>query len=439
VAKKLRQHRIPSDVIHLDTGWFEEDWRCDYQFSKTRFRNPLKMIRDLAKQGFKISLWQLSYFNPKNRLFKEIVEGGLAVTDGKGGLPTEDATLDFTNPKTVRWYQRQLAGLLKMGVGAIKVDFGEAAPLDGVYASGNTGFKEHNIYPLRYNKAAADVTKAVTGEDIIWARSAWAGSQRYPLHWGGDAEDSFGGMASSLRGGLSLGLCGFTFWSHDIGGFTHPAEKELYRRWTPFGFLTSHTRCHGVPPREPWVYGKAFEDEFRLSAEMKYRLMPYVYAQSVDSAKKGFPMLRTLFFEYPEDPTSWFIEDQYLFGSDMMVAPLMEKVDGRDVYLPPGTWVDYQTGMNYKGGQWHKFKPSPIPCVILVKSGSVIPHLELAQATKDMDWSKVELRVFGTGPEAKGLFCSPKDKLPRPLVLKRTGSLWKIQKGSVPKVKYTIR
>jgi alpha-D-xyloside xylohydrolase len=438
VAEKLRDHNIPSDVIHLDTGWFEEDWRCDYKFSTSRFKNPLKMIKDLAKQGFKISLWQLSYFNPKNRLFKEILEKKLAVIDGKGNLPTEDATLDFSNPKTVKWYQGKLAGLLKMGVGAIKVDFGEAAPLKGVYHSGKTGFSEHNLYPLRYNKAAADITKQVTGENIIWARSAWAGSQRYPLHWGGDAEDSFGGMASSLRGGLSLGLCGFTFWSHDIGGFVHPAEKELYRRWTPFGMLTSHSRCHGVPPREPWVYGKSFEDEFRLSVEMKYKLMPYVYAQAVDSAKKGFPLLRTLFFEFPDDPTSWLIEDEYMFGSDILVAPLFEQVDRREVYLPPGVWIDYQTKQSYRGGQWHSIKAGVIPCVILVKSGRVLPHLELAQSTKDMDWSKVELRAFGTNVEAEGLFCSPKDKVLRQLRVEREGSFWKLQKGLPPKTNYTL-
>ncbi len=438
VAKKLRDHKIPSDVVHLDTGWFEEDWRCDYKFSKTRFKNPLKMIKDLAKNGFKISLWQLSYFNPKNRLTPEILKLGLAVTDGKGGLPTEEATLDFSNPKTVKWYQKNLAGLLKMGVGAIKVDFGEGAPLYGVYHSGKTGFAEHNLYPLRYNKAAAEVSSAETGEHIIWARSAWAGSQRYPLHWGGDAEDSFGGMACSLRGGLSLGMSGFSFWSHDIGGFVKGPSKELYRRWTPFGLLTSHSRCHGMFPREPWVYGKPFEDEFRLSAEMKYKLMPYVYAQAVDSSKKGFPMLRTLFFEFPEDQTSWLIEDEYLFGTDLLVAPLMEQVLERDVYLPPGTWVDYQTGSSYKGGQWHHIKAGKIPCVILARGGSVIPHLALAQSTKFMDWSKIELKVYGQAVQAQGLLALPKDNVLRQLTMAKRGSGWELLKGAVPKVKFSF-
>ncbi|HVZ81480.1 MAG TPA: alpha-xylosidase [bacterium] len=438
VAKKLRQHRIPSDVVHLDTGWFEEDWRCDYRFSTTRFKNPLKMIKDLAKQGFKVSLWQLSYFNPKNRLFPEILEKGLAVSDGLGGLPTEDATLDFSNPATVKWYQKNLAGLLKMGVGAIKVDFGEAAPLKGVYHSGKTGFAEHNLYPLRYNKAAADVTQQVTGENIIWARSAWAGSQRYPLHWGGDAECTYGGMQGTLRGGLSLGLSGFSFWSHDIGGFVNAPTRELYRRWAPFGLLTSHSRCHGMYPREPWVFGKAFEDEFRLSAEMKYRLMPYVYAQAVDSSRKGFPMLRTLFFEFPEDPTSWLIEDEYLFGSDILVAPLFQEVMERDVYLPPGTWIDYQTGKSYKGGQWHRIQAGKIACVILVKGGSILPHIALAQSTQDMDWSKIELKVYGNATEAKGLFCDPRDKVLRPLTAAKRGSGYQLTQGNVPKVRFTV-
>jgi alpha-D-xyloside xylohydrolase len=279
----------------------------------------------------------------------------------------------------------------------------------------------------------------VTGENIIWARSAWAGSQRYPLHWGGDAEDSFGGMASSLRGGLSLGLCGFSFWSHDIGGFVHPAEKELYRRWTPFGMLTSHSRCHGVPPREPWVYGKPFEDEFRLSVEMKYKLMPYVYAQAVESAKRGFPMLRTLFFEFPEDPTSWLIEDEYMFGSDILVAPLFEQVNEREVYLPPGLWVDYQTNATYHGGKWHKIKAGNIPCVILVQNGTALPHLGLSQSTQDMDWSKIELRVFGSAIESQGLLALPQDKILRELVVAKRGTDWELVKGGVPKVKFSIK
>jgi len=394
VAAKLRANRIPSDVIHLDTGWFETDWRCDYQFSKTRFKDPAKMIADLKRDGFHISLWQLPYFVPKNSLFPEIVAKGLAVKDGKGGLPQEDAVLDFTNPAAVAWYQEKIASLLKMGVGAIKVDFGEAAPLNGLYANGRSGFYEHNLYPLRYNQTVAEITKQVTGENIMWARSAWAGSQRYPLHWGGDSGAQDSGMAATLRGGLSLGLSGFTFWSHDIGGFAAKTPEELYRRWMPFGMLTSHSRCHGQPPKEPWEYSAAFMDDFRRADELKYRLMPYIIEQAKDASARGLPMVRALFIEYPNDPGSWQVEDEYLFGADILVAPLMEAgLAARDVYLPPGQWVDYQSRKVYAGG-WHNVVAGQIPIVMLVRGGAVIPHIKLAQSTAQMDWSSVEKVVF---------------------------------------------
>jgi alpha-D-xyloside xylohydrolase len=412
VAAKLRQNRIPADVIHLDTGWFETDWRCDYKFSTTRFKDPQKMIADLKRDGFHISLWQLPYFVPKNSLFPEIVSNGLAVKDAKGNLPYEDAILDFTNPATVRWYQGKIAGLLKMGVGAIKVDFGEAAPLTGIYANGRTGFYEHNLYPLRYNRAVAEITKQVTGENIIWARSAWAGSQRYPLHWGGDSGAQDSGMAATLRGGLSLGLSGFTFWSHDIGGFAAKTPEELYRRWMPFGMLTSHSRCHGTPPKEPWEYSAAFMDDFRRADEMKYRLMPYVYAQAKDASMRGLPMVRALFIEYPGDPGAWQVEDEYLFGSDILVAPLMESgMEARDVYLPAGQWIDYQDRKVYSGG-WHRIEAGKIPVVMLVRDGAVIPHIKLAQTTSQMDWSDIEMTVFADKAEtARGLLSKPTDNV----------------------------
>jgi alpha-D-xyloside xylohydrolase len=412
VAAKLRQYRIPSDVIHLDTGWFETDWRSDYKFAKSRFTDPAKMISDLKQQGFHISLWQLPYFTRKNALYDEIVKSGYAVRNDAGSVPDEDAVLDFSNPATVKWYQGLLADLLKMGVGAIKVDFGEGGPANGLYASGKTGFYEHNLYPLRYNKAVADITKQTTGDSIIWARSAWAGSQRYPLHWGGDAENTNSAMAAELRGGLSFGLSGFTYWSHDAGGFVDRAPRDLYRRWLAFGVLTSHTRCHGAPPREPWEYDQAFTDDFRRAVELKYSLMPYILAQAKDSSARGFPMLRTLFFEYPNDPTSWLVEDEYFFGSDLLVAPMIEEGAGRKVYLPPGSWIDYQTGKVYNGGQWHQITAGQIPVVLLVKDHSVIPHITVAETTSQLDWNNIELRVFSNdGAEAAGLFSLPQGNL----------------------------
>ena len=412
VAAKLRENRVPADVIHLDTGWFETDWRCDYKFSPTRFKDPAKMIADLKRDGFHISLWQLPYFVPKNSLFPEIRAKGLAVRDAKGNLPFEDAVLDFTNPATIAWYQDKIAGLLKMGVGAIKVDFGEAAPLNGIYANGRTGFYEHNLYPLRYNKAVADITKQVTGENIIWARSTWAGSQRYPLHWGGDSGATDSSMAATLRGGLSLGLSGFTFWSHDIGGFAAKTPEELYRRWVPFGMLTSHSRCHGTPPKEPWEYSPAFLDDFRRADEMKYRLMPYIYAQAKNASEHGLPMVRALFIEYPDDPGSWLVDDEYLFGSDILVAPLFESgKSARDVYLPPGQWIDYQTRKTHAGG-WSNIEAGQIPVVMLVREGAIIPQMKPAQSTSALDWSNLDMAVYAAAAgNAQGLVCLPADNM----------------------------
>jgi len=431
IAAKLRENKLPCDVLHLDTGWFETDWQCDYEFSRTRFNDPRKMLADLKADGFRVSCWQLPYFVPKNKLFPELISQNLVVRDAKGNLPYEDAVLDFSNPKTVEWYQNKLAGLLNEGVSAIKVDFGEAAPDKGIYANGRTGFYEHNYYPLRYNKAVAEITRKITGENIIWARSAWAGSQRFPLHWGGDAESTDAGMAAELRGGLSLGLSGFTFWSHDIGGFTATSvenmNKDLFARWLVFGMLSSHSRCHGIAPKEPWLYGEEFMNKFRMIDELKYRLMPYVYAQAKDSAEHGLPMVRALLVEFPDDPGSWRIDDEYLYGSQILVAPLMHENEiSREVYLPPGTWIDYQTGQAYAGG-WHTIEAGAIPGVILVRDGSVIPRIALAQSTARMDWTNIELAVFAKdATNASGVIYLPGETEQRELALTKSGSTFKL-------------
>ena len=421
IARQLRAHRIPSDVIHFDTGWFGVDWQCDYQFAKDRFENPEKMLRQLANDGFHTCLWQLPYFTPKNRFFPEIIDKGLHIRNATGGMPYEDAVLDFTNPATVSWYQDKILGLLRQGVSTIKCDFGEAAPYNGFYHNGRGGLYEHNLYPLRYNKALWEaVNQQYPGAGIIWARSAWAGSQRYALHWGGDAATNNIGMLGDLRGGLSFGLSGFSFWSHDMGGFVTASPEDIYRRWLPFGFLSSHTRAHGAPPTEPWLISESFTDAFRQCAEMKYKLMPYVYAQAKDCSERGLPMVRALLVEFPDDPGAWLVEDEYMFGSQMLVAPLMESGTGRDVYLPSLSsatgeaeastkWIDYQTGKVYNSGYQH-IEAGPIPAVILVRDGSLIPHVPLAQRTDQIDWNAIKLRPYrASAARCTGLLFKPGD------------------------------
>jgi alpha-D-xyloside xylohydrolase len=276
---------------------------------------------------------------------------------------------------------------------------------------------------------------------MIWARSAWAGSQRYPVHWGGDAENTDSAMSSTLRGGLSLGLCGFSFWGHFIGGFAYQSPKELYRRWLAFAMLSSHGCCHGAPPKEPWEYGEEFTNEFRRIVELKYKLMPYIYAQAKLCSQEGYPMIRTLFFEYPMDPTSWLVEDEYLLGSDILVAPLMEDINGRDVYLPPGFWIDDQSGKTYEGGGWQHITAGDIPIVMLVRDGAVIPRFELAQSTAEMNWRDINLMVFSAEASiAEGYFCLPEEGALHALFLEREGDDFVLKDGPLQgKVRWGIR
>ena len=426
IARQLRAHKIPSDVIHFDTGWFGVDWQCDYEFAKERFKDPVGMLKQLSNDGFHTCLWQLPYFTPKNRFFPEIIDRGLHVVNATGGMPVEDAILDFSNPETVSWYQQKILGLLRQGVSTIKCDFGEAAPYNGIYHSGKGGLYEHNLYPLRYNKALFEVSDSFAKSQhptpntqhltpntplggIIWARSAWAGSQRYALHWGGDAATTNTGLLGDLRGGLSFGLSGFSFWSHDMGGFVTASPEDIYRRWLPFGFLSSHTRAHGAPPTEPWLISESFTDAFRQCAEMKYKLMPYVYAQAKDCTERGLPMVRALLVEFPDDPGAWMVEDEYMFGSQMLVAPLLESGNSRMVYLPRGSWIDYQTGKVYEGG-YQTLEAGPIPAIILVRDGSLIPHAPLAQRTDQIDWNNLELKPYrAKSTTCTGLLFKPGD------------------------------
>lgn len=410
IANQLRKNNIPSDVIHFDTGWFDVDWQCDYEFSKNRFKNPVKMLKQMDEMGFHTCLWQLPYFTPKNRYFQELVDGGMHVKNATGGMPYEDAVLDLSNPKTVEWYQGKIAGLIRQGVDVIKCDFGEAAPYNGFYHSGKGGLYEHNLYPLRYNKALWEVIeREKPNEGVIWARSAWAGSQRYPLHWGGDAATTNTGLLGDLRGGLSFGLSGFSFWSHDMGGFVTASPEDIYRRWLPFGFLSSHTRAHGAPPTEPWLISESFTKAFRESAELKYRLMPYVYAQAKDCTEKGLPMVRALFVEFPNDPGAWLVEDEYMFGEQILVAPLMESGTSRTCYLPKGKWIDYQNGKVYEGG-YQDIEAGKIPAIILVRDGSLIPHAPLAQRTDKINWDQIEWKAYLVdAKKCKGLLYRPGD------------------------------
>ena len=401
VARELRKREVPCDVIHIDTNWFEYDWACDLEFGPSKFPEPEAMLNRLAADGYKVCLWQWPNMLVGTPMFNEGHPKGYfaKTTNGKTytypGFMEEGAFLDYSNPETVAWVKDKFRKLLRLGVRAVKTDFGEGAPPDAVY-SGVPSEAMHNRYPLLYNRAVFEVTQEVWGEDegVVWSRSAWAGSQRYPVHWSGDGVARFEDLAPVLRSTLSFGLSGFPFYSHDIGGFSGIPSPELYARWAQLGLFSSHARAHGAPPREPWAYGKEAEAVFKKYDTLRYRLMPYIYSEAVDCVRTSLPVVRALLVEHPDDPTAASVDDQYYFGRSLMIAPILTETNRRKVYLPHGEWLDYWTKEVLLGGRWIE-KEAPLDTLpIYVKAGSILPYAPPAQHTGEQDLDPLTLQLW---------------------------------------------
>ena len=425
ICQRLREEHYPCDVIHLDTGWFRTDWLCEWKFNPERFPNPKGFIQHLTNQGFKVSLWQLPYIAAGAEQIDEAKKNGYISrptpipsqlgreTDGTEGdyAPLSQGgdgegsnfsaldyagTIDFTYDKATDWYKHSLLKpLLDMGVKCIKTDFGENIHMDHVYHA-STPERLNNLYALLYQKAAYEVTKEVTGDGIVWARAAWAGCQRYPLHWGGDSESSWAGMAGSLKGGLHFGLSGFAFWSHDVPGFhstpdfmNSPLDENVYVRWTQFGVFSSHIRYHGSFKREPWHYPNIAPIVKRWW-QLRYTLIPYIIEQARQCTKTGYPMLRALLLHHPYDRQVWHVDDEYYFGSEFLVCPVMNSRNRRDIYLPEGLWVNFFTGERLSGGRWYYDVEVPLDQMpVFVRPGS---HIQVypneVDSTDEMDLSR---------------------------------------------------
>lgn len=408
ICDRLRKEHYPCDVIHLDTGWFKTDWLCEWKFNKERFPDPKKFVQDLLKKGFKVSLWQLPYIAEDAEQIDEARKNNYICkltkqqdSEGSNFSALDYAgTIDFTSKKATEWYKGLLKRLLNMGVKCIKTDFGENIHMDAVYENMSPELL-NNLYALLYQKAAYEITKEVTGDGIVWARSAWAGCQRYPLHWGGDSCSSWEGLAGSLRGGLHFGLSGFAFWSHDVPGFhTLPnfmnsvVRDDVYMRWTQFGVFSSHIRYHGTNKREPWHYPN-IAPLVKRWWKLRYKLIPYILRESEKATHSGSTIVQALIFHHPEDNNCWHIDDEYYFGDDFLVAPVMSSDNCRDIYLPEGEWVEFFTSDRFSvsdGGKWLKNIETPLERMpVFVRKGAVIPvYPEDVDSTDDMDLSKVE-------------------------------------------------
>jgi alpha-D-xyloside xylohydrolase len=409
VCDRLRKEDFPCDVIHIDTGWFRTNWLCEWKFSPERFPDPPGFIAKLKKKGFRVSLWQMPYIAAEAEQLAEAVEnryiGQTSESPRQGGSNfsalDHAGTIDFTYPQAVEWYKGLLKELLQMGVACIKTDFGEDIHMNAVY-HGMKPERLKNLYGLLYQKAAWEITREVTGEGIIWARTGWSGCQRYPLHWGGDAAASWDGLAGSLKGGLHLGLSGFAFWSHDVPGFHGVPDfmnsvipDDLYIRWTQVGVFSSHIRYHGTSKREPYEYPE-IAPMVRKWWKLRYALIPYILQQSAVAVKTGYPLLRALVFHHPEDITCWHIDDQYYFGNDFLVAPVMNHEGKRNVYLPEGRWVNFFNGEITQGEKWLKNQIIPLEEMPLwVREGAVIPvYGHKVNCTDEIDVMKAEKIVF---------------------------------------------
>jgi alpha-D-xyloside xylohydrolase len=377
----MRDRQIPLHVFHFDSFWMKEFQWCDFEWDKEQFPDPLGFLRRLRDRGLQICVWLNPYIAQKSPLFDEGMEKGYLVKRPDGGVWQWDrwqagmGLVDFTNPEATRWFTDRLHRLVKMGVSCFKSDFGERIPTDVVYHDGSDPWRMHNYYTYLYNEAVFGVLEEEygTGQALVFARSATAGSQKFPVHWGGDCSATYESMAESLRGGLSLGLSGFGFWSHDISGFERTATPDLYKRWTAFGLLSSHSRLHGNESyRVPWLFDEEAGEVLRFFVRMKCSLMPYIYAAAREAVASGIPVMRAMILEFPDDPTSAFLDRQYMLGDSLLVAPVFNDAGTVTYYLPKGRWTNFITGESVDGGGWRTETHGYMSVPLMARAGSII-------------------------------------------------------------------
>ena len=372
---------LPLSVFHFDCFWMRGFHWCDFEWDPETFPDPAAMLRRLKERGLRVCVWINPYIAQRSRLFEEGKRNGYLLKRPNGDVWQWDlwqpgmGIVDFTNPDARRWFGDKLRALVDLGVDSFKTDFGERIPTDVVWADGSDPVKMHNYYSYLYNEVVFEVLreKRGEGEAAVFARSATAGAQQFPVHWGGDNYSNYESMAESLRGGLSLCLSGFGFWSHDIGGFEGTPPADVYKRWIAFGLLSSHSRLHGSSSyRVPWVFDEEAVETLRFFTRLKCRLMPYLFGKAVEAHRTGVPVMRAMLLEFPDDPACDHLDRQYLLGDALLVAPVFSPDNVVRYYVPVGRWTSYLTGEVIEGPRWveetHGFTSVPL----LVRPNSIL-------------------------------------------------------------------
>ncbi|WP_061297538.1 TIM-barrel domain-containing protein [Herbidospora cretacea] len=401
-ARKIRDRGIPCDVLHLDTFWQIDGHWSDLRWDRAAFPDPEGMLAELDRQGFKVCLWMNPYISHLSPSFEEAASSGYLLLTRDGEAYVADAwhgsypacgIVDFTNPAARTWFRGLLKGLLEQGVQVFKTDFAEGVPANAVAYNGMSGTELHNVYSLLFNDLVAEVTREVAGHGLVWARSSYLGGQRHPAQWSGDVDATYPAMGSTIRGGLSHGLSGIAFWSHDAGGFTGTPTPDLFVRWAQFGALSPLVRFHGTTSREPWEFPENAERAVVAALRLRYRLMPYLYSTAVEAVETGLPIMRALCVDQPHDPVSWQADLQYLLGRDLLVAPMTSADGTRDVYLPAGTWVDHWTGEHHAGGRHIRVSPPLDRIPLYGRLGALIPTT--TPGVTVTDGPEISLLVYG--------------------------------------------
>ncbi len=379
----MAERDIPLQVFHFDCFWMREFRWCDFEWDRRQFPDPEAMLKRLRERGLAVCVWINPYIAQLSPLFDEARKADYLVKTRDGGVFQCDlwqpgmAIVDFTNPAARDWYKSKLRKLLDMGVTNLKTDFGERIPTDAVYHDGSDPIDMHNYYTYLYNKTVYELLAEYYGDGkaCLFARSATTGSQKFPVHWGGDCTAEYVSMAETLRGGLSLGLCGFGYYSHDISGFEATASPDVYKRWAAFGLLSSHSRLHGSSSyRVPWLFDEESVDVLRFFTKLKGRLMPYLWSQAVKTHTTGLPMMRAMLLEFPDDLAARRLDTQYMLGDNLLVAPVFDESGDVDFYLPDGVWQDIITGERYAGGRYYHRHCDYFELPLLAREGSIIAY-----------------------------------------------------------------